>query len=130
MTLALAAGASFEEAARLANYAGGLVVMKRGTATVSRASCATPCDRGRRHRAGRDGRRRHWRERRVARRVDDSCVEPLVARGDRAAGRTIAFANGCFDLLHVGHVRYLQAAAARSRSPGRRDQRRSIGARR
>ena len=34
-----------------------------------------------------------------------------VAR-DRAAGRTVAFANGCFDLLHVGHVRYLQAAAA------------------
>jgi D-glycero-beta-D-manno-heptose 1-phosphate adenylyltransferase len=32
-----------------------------------------------------------------------------VAR-DRAAGRTVAFANGCFDLLHVGHVRYLQAA--------------------
>lgn len=32
-------------------------------------------------------------------------------RADRAAGRTIAFANGCFDLLHVGHVRYLQAAA-------------------
>jgi rfaE bifunctional protein nucleotidyltransferase chain/domain len=34
-----------------------------------------------------------------------------VAR-DRSAGRTIAFANGCFDLLHVGHVRYLQGAAA------------------
>jgi rfaE bifunctional protein kinase chain/domain len=33
--LALAGGASFYEAARLANYAGGLVVMKRGTATVS-----------------------------------------------------------------------------------------------
>jgi rfaE bifunctional protein nucleotidyltransferase chain/domain len=30
---------------------------------------------------------------------------------DRAAGKTIAFANGCFDLLHVGHVRYLQGAA-------------------
>ena len=30
---------------------------------------------------------------------------------DRAAGRTIAFANGCFDLLHVGHLRYLQSAA-------------------
>ena len=28
------------------------------------------------------------------------------------AGRTIAFANGCFDLLHVGHVRYLQARGA------------------
>jgi rfaE bifunctional protein kinase chain/domain len=35
MTLALAAGASFYEAARLANYAAGIVVMKRGTATVS-----------------------------------------------------------------------------------------------
>jgi rfaE bifunctional protein nucleotidyltransferase chain/domain len=34
-----------------------------------------------------------------------------VAR-DRAEGRTIALANGCFDLLHVGHVRYLQGAAA------------------
>ena len=34
-----------------------------------------------------------------------------VAR-DRAAGRTVALANGCFDLLHVGHVRYLQSAAA------------------
>lgn len=36
-TLALASGASFADAARLANYAGGLVVMKRGTATVSAA---------------------------------------------------------------------------------------------
>ncbi len=34
-TLALAAGGSFEQAARLANYAGGIVVMKRGTATVT-----------------------------------------------------------------------------------------------
>ena len=37
MALALAPGATFESAARLANYAGGLVVMKRGTATVSAA---------------------------------------------------------------------------------------------
>jgi len=28
-----------------------------------------------------------------------------------ASGRSVAFANGCFDLLHVGHVRYLEAAA-------------------
>jgi D-glycero-beta-D-manno-heptose 1-phosphate adenylyltransferase len=35
----------------------------------------------------------------------------LVA-ADRRAGLTISFANGCFDLLHVGHVRYLQGAAA------------------
>jgi D-glycero-beta-D-manno-heptose 1-phosphate adenylyltransferase len=30
----------------------------------------------------------------------------------RARGRTIAFANGCFDVLHVGHVRYLEGARA------------------
>lgn len=35
-TLALSCGASPEDAARLANYAGGIVVMKRGTATVNR----------------------------------------------------------------------------------------------
>lgn len=36
----------------------------------------------------------------------------LAARveADRRAGRTIAFANGAFDLLHVGHVRYLEGA--------------------
>ena len=33
-------------------------------------------------------------------------------RADRAAGRSIAFANGCFDVLHVGHARYLAGAAA------------------
>ena len=33
------------------------------------------------------------------------------AEAERAAGRTIAFANGCFDLLHVGHIRYLESAA-------------------
>jgi rfaE bifunctional protein nucleotidyltransferase chain/domain len=43
--------------------------------------------------------------------VSDAELVDAVAR-DRAAGRTVAFANGCFDLLHVGHVRYLQASAA------------------
>lgn len=33
-----------------------------------------------------------------------------LVRRDKADGRSIAFANGCFDLLHVGHVRYLEAA--------------------
>ena len=35
-----------------------------------------------------------------------------LIRADRRRGRTIAFANGCFDLLHAGHIRYLQAAAS------------------
>ncbi len=36
----------------------------------------------------------------------------LVSRiaADRQAGRTVALANGCFDVLHVGHVRYLEGA--------------------
>ena len=39
--------------------------------------------------------------------------EALVERikAERAAGRSVAFANGCFDLLHVGHVRYLESSA-------------------
>ena len=44
----------------------------------------------------------------------------VVSQGDlrrlgerlRREGRRVAFANGCFDLLHVGHVRYLEAARA------------------
>jgi rfaE bifunctional protein nucleotidyltransferase chain/domain len=43
--------------------------------------------------------------------VTESDLIGIVQR-EQAAGRTIAFANGCFDLLHVGHVRYLEGAAA------------------
>jgi D-glycero-beta-D-manno-heptose 1-phosphate adenylyltransferase len=43
--------------------------------------------------------------------VTEAQLDALIA-ADRAAGRTIAFANGCFDLLHVGHVRYIAGAAA------------------
>jgi D-glycero-beta-D-manno-heptose 1-phosphate adenylyltransferase len=41
-------------------------------------------------------------------------VEELRGRieKERAAGRRVALANGCFDLLHVGHVRYLEGARA------------------
>jgi rfaE bifunctional protein nucleotidyltransferase chain/domain len=35
-----------------------------------------------------------------------------LAQAARARGRTVALANGCFDVLHVGHVRYLQGARA------------------
>ena len=34
-----------------------------------------------------------------------------LVEADRRAGRTVGFANGCFDVLHVGHVRYLEGAA-------------------
>ena len=42
--------------------------------------------------------------------VSQTELVALVAR-ERAAGRSIALANGCFDLLHVGHIRYLEGAA-------------------
>ena len=37
---------------------------------------------------------------------------PALVAADRARGLTVALANGCFDLIHVGHVRYLAGAAA------------------
>jgi rfaE bifunctional protein nucleotidyltransferase chain/domain len=42
--------------------------------------------------------------------------DALVAavQSERTAGQTLAFANGCFDVLHVGHVRYLADAAAQA----------------
>jgi rfaE bifunctional protein nucleotidyltransferase chain/domain len=39
----------------------------------------------------------------------EALVEAVAA--ERRQGHTVAFANGCFDLLHVGHVRYLEGAA-------------------
>jgi D-glycero-beta-D-manno-heptose 1-phosphate adenylyltransferase len=44
-------------------------------------------------------------------RVTEQQLLGLVS-ADRTAGKTIAFANGCFDILHVGHTRYLAGAAA------------------
>jgi rfaE bifunctional protein nucleotidyltransferase chain/domain len=42
--------------------------------------------------------------------TEQELIDRITA--DRREGRTIAFANGCFDVLHVGHVRYLQGARA------------------
>jgi rfaE bifunctional protein nucleotidyltransferase chain/domain len=47
---------------------------------------------------------------RTGRVVSREQLAEAVAR-ERAQGRTIALANGCFDLLHVGHVRYLRACS-------------------
>ena len=43
--------------------------------------------------------------------LDPKSLSPHV-ESLRARGKTVVFANGCFELLHVGHVRYLEAAKA------------------
>ena len=97
--LALAAGADYEAAIRLANVAGGLEVEKIGVATVTRDEILgdllnTPI-RGTNKVLG---------------------LPQLLTDLDRRrlAGQTVAFTNGCFDVLHAGHVQYLQEARAQA----------------
>ena len=42
--------------------------------------------------------------------VKDRSVLKTILDGHKADGKTVVFTNGCFDILHVGHVRYLQQA--------------------
>src|SRR5215470_5905494 len=46
------------------------------------------------------------------RKIVERSVLPELAKSLRAQSKKIVFANGCFDILHVGHVRYLQGARA------------------
>lgn len=88
--LALASGAALADAADVANLAAGVVVRQPGTAVCSGSGLL----RGRS-----DGL------------TDMTALTSLLTEA-RAAGRRVAFTNGCFDLLHPGHVRVLDAAAA------------------
>ena len=49
----------------------------------------------------------------VAKIAGDAATLRAVLDDRRAAGASVVFTNGCFDLLHPGHVRYLAAARAR-----------------
>ncbi len=91
----LAAGCSVSESAMLANLAAGIVVTKSGTAAATstelrRALVAQDVPRG------------------VMTR-DELARTVALARG---AGERIVFTNGCFDILHAGHVAYLDEARA------------------
>src|SRR5215467_5168865 len=46
------------------------------------------------------------------RKIVERSVLPELAKELRAQAKKIVFANGCFDILHVGHVRYLEGARA------------------
>ncbi len=93
----LSAGLPMRNAAHFANHAAGVVVSKLGTASVSPAELTTavsaaPTD--------------------VAKNVFPETRLVNVLNDQRAAGQRIVMTNGCFDLIHPGHVRYLQQAKA------------------
>lgn len=91
---ALAAGSDLPTATMLANVAAGLVVGKLGTAVVGNDELlAAVCPR-----------------RQSPVRDEASLLGEVAAA--RARGERIVMTNGCFDLLHAGHVRYLEDAAA------------------
>ncbi len=94
LAAALAAGSPLPEAVALANIAAGVVVGKLGTATVSAPEL----------------RRAVQREQGSERGVVNH-EQLLVDIADaRAHGEKIVFTNGCFDILHAGHVGYLEQA--------------------
>jgi D-beta-D-heptose 7-phosphate kinase/D-beta-D-heptose 1-phosphate adenosyltransferase len=93
LAAALAAGTPLAQACRLANAAAGVVVGKLGTATVSPAELRRALSG-----AGAPGGV-----------VDEETLLAAVAAA-RAAGRRIVMTNGVFDVLHVGHARYLEDA--------------------
>jgi D-beta-D-heptose 7-phosphate kinase/D-beta-D-heptose 1-phosphate adenosyltransferase len=94
LAVCLAAGAELEDAVALANIAAGIVVGKLGTAVVS-----APELRRAVHQEGGMGRGVMSEE------------QLLIAIEDaRAQGEKIVFTNGCFDIVHAGHVGYLDSA--------------------
>jgi D-beta-D-heptose 7-phosphate kinase/D-beta-D-heptose 1-phosphate adenosyltransferase len=100
--MALAAGADYDSAIRLANVAGGLEVEKIGVATVTRDEILHDLLT-----SGVAGRSEYGPGLEKVR-VRESLLRDLEGR--RALGQRIAFTNGCFDVLHAGHVQYLREA--------------------
>lgn len=93
----LAVGGDLAEAAALANFAGGVVVGKVGTATASLAELYAAADAG----GGRDDGKRM--------RLD---LARATVAAWRDQGLRVGFTNGCFDLLHPGHISLLAQARA------------------
>ena len=100
--MTLAAGADYDAAIRLANIAGGLEVEKIGVATVTRDEILRDLLR--------------------SGPISGTGLEKMVSRevlqhelaSRRRLGQRAAFTNGCFDVVHAGHVQYLQEARAQA----------------
>ena len=97
LAVARGAGLGLEHSVRLANAAAGLAVAKVGTTAVGRQELLHDL----RAAAGMD---------RVVLAGESAGLEDALA-SFRREGRPIVFTNGCFDILHAGHVRYLREAA-------------------
>jgi D-beta-D-heptose 7-phosphate kinase/D-beta-D-heptose 1-phosphate adenosyltransferase len=102
--MALAAGADYDPAIRLANVAGGLEVEKIGVAPVSREEILRDLYRSDGHHESGP-----WLQKLRSREV---LAQELRVR--QGMGQRVAFTNGCFDVLHAGHVQYLQEARAQA----------------
>jgi D-beta-D-heptose 7-phosphate kinase/D-beta-D-heptose 1-phosphate adenosyltransferase len=94
LAVSMGMGLAAEQAAALANLGAGLVVGKIGVATVSRSELRLAL-----HRRGAGGRGT----------VTADELTLLVAEA-KARGERIVMTNGCFDILHAGHVAYLEEA--------------------
>ncbi|MCC6598812.1 MAG: D-glycero-beta-D-manno-heptose-7-phosphate kinase [Alphaproteobacteria bacterium] len=107
---ALAAGGTLDDAAALANIAGSIVVTKVGTAPIRREELLQMLRSDQGDVLVRLGTERHKADR--ARRGDILSWEEAAeqVRRWKARGLKVGFTNGCFDVLHVGHVSYLNAA--------------------
>ena len=95
LSLGLACGLPLPEAAWVANVAAGIAVGKLGTSTVSPGEIVAEVGHSLKD--------------------SDSKIKNLdvlshIIAQERSRGKQVVFTNGCFDLLHVGHVKYLQKA--------------------
>ena len=95
MAMAMAADAPLEQGIELANFAAGIEVTRHGAAAISRAELLEEIE-GETDPAKRKIKTRH------------QLSEILAER--RARGQKIVFTNGCFDLLHLGHVELIRHA--------------------
>ncbi len=93
---ALAAGAGVDDAVALGALGGAIAVGKPGTAVVTRAELSLAVA------GSEDGG--------TERKIVAAEALPGILAAERRRGRRIAFTNGCFDLLHPGHVAALEAA--------------------
>ncbi|EGQ9520270.1 bifunctional D-glycero-beta-D-manno-heptose-7-phosphate kinase/D-glycero-beta-D-manno-heptose 1-phosphate adenylyltransferase HldE [Vibrio parahaemolyticus] len=95
LAASVAAGKSFEEACALANAAAGVVVGKLGTSTLSEIELAEAV---------------HGSQDTDFGVISEKALIEAVKKA-RARGEKVVMTNGCFDILHAGHVSYLNHAA-------------------